>query len=87
MVECKLSEIIRFAHDLALFSSFLQGIIQTNLSSTLAANAGFAPFGIAQTNLTMHTLFLLPFGRDRWLAKFKNVDSQKVKRVVDVRWF
>ena len=36
MVERKLSEIIRFAHDLALFSSFLQDIIQTNLSSTLA---------------------------------------------------
>lgn len=41
MVVRKLSKIIRFAHDLALFSSFLQGIIQTNLSSTLAASVGF----------------------------------------------
>ena len=37
--------IICFAHDLTLFSSFLQGIIQINLSSTLAASVGFAPLG------------------------------------------
>ena len=40
-----------FAQDLTLFFSFLQGIIQINLSSTLALSVGFAALGITQVNL------------------------------------
>lgn len=61
MVVRKLSKIIRFAHDLTLFSSFLQSIILINISSTLAASVGFTPFGIAQASLTMH-FFHFPSG-------------------------
>ena len=68
MVEHKLSKIIRFAHDLTLFSSFLQGIIQINLSSTLATSVGFC--------YVRHST-----------SKLKTFDSQKIKRMVDMRWF
>ena len=34
-----------FGRDLTSFSSFLQGIIQINLSSTLAASVGFTSLG------------------------------------------
>ena len=39
-------QITHFVRDLTSFSSFLQGIIQINLSSTLAASVGFTPLGI-----------------------------------------
>ncbi len=45
-----------FGRDLTSFSSFLQGIIQINLSSTLAASVGFAPLSIAQASLTLLSL-------------------------------
>ena len=65
-------KITPFGRDLTSFSSFLQGIIQINLSSTLAASVGFAPLSIAQASLTLLSLIvkITPFGRDFYFARY-----------------